>query len=423
MQLPYLTAALPGAGGQIKKLLEDFVVEEIPLYTPQGVGTHCYITIEKRGISTMQAVRTLAQAVGRPSGDIGYAGLKDTQAVARQTFSVEHLETARARGLEMPHMRVADISRHRNKLKIGHLAGNRFTIKIRNDQWSKDQSLQGRALENAKAVLAALAPTGVPNFFGPQRFGMRKDNHLLGLAILQNNAQEFVRRFLGDPDPSVDHGDVLVARQQFANERLDLALQHWPGHLREERRALAAMVRAKGNASPALFAVDLPLKRLLVSAFQAFLFNEVLATRLPQLTRILPGDLCWKHDNGSVFAVEESAEAAQKEQPRCDAHEISPSGPMFGYRMTEPTGAPREMEAAALQRQGLTPEVFATPRAQKSKGGRRAMRFFPQDLDVAAESDAHGPFLQLHFALPPGCFATVLLGEIMKTDVPTDAAA
>jgi tRNA pseudouridine13 synthase len=102
MRLPYLTADLPGIGGLIKQHLTDFRVEEIPAYEAKGVGTHCYILVEKRGFSTMAAADILAKAFGRKNMDIGYAGLKDKQAVTSQWFSVEHLESAKAKAAELP---------------------------------------------------------------------------------------------------------------------------------------------------------------------------------------------------------------------------------------------------------------------------------------------------------------------------------
>ena len=90
MQLPppvYLTAKLPGTGGLIKQHLDDFRVEELPAYKFEGVGTHCYLKVEKRGFSTMAAADILAKALGRKNIEIGYAGLKDKQAVTTQWFS------------------------------------------------------------------------------------------------------------------------------------------------------------------------------------------------------------------------------------------------------------------------------------------------------------------------------------------------
>ena len=420
MTIPYLTADLPGIGGRIKSRVDDFAVRELPLYAPSGQGNHVYFTVEKRGISTLNAVNMVARALGRKTLEIGYAGLKDTQAVAQQTFSVEHESHTRVAALELPQMRVINVTRHQNKLKIGHLAGNHFTIKIRNDQWAIAGGSISDAGKAATAVLQRLAITGVPNFFGPQRFGMRGDNHLLGLNLLRGQSEAFLKRWLGDPDPRVDHGGVLEARRHFANGNLDLAVTHWPGHLREERRALSSLARHPQKFDQALRLVDIRLKRLLISALQAHLFNETMSRRLDRLGTILPGDLAWKHDIGAVFRVGNSATEVATEQSRCAAHEISPSGPMFGYRMTEPEGEPGEMEKAVLDKAELKPTDFHSPRAEKSKGSRRAMRFFPSEMTLNTGTDDLGPFIELIFSLPPGCFATVLLGELMKTDVPVD---
>ena len=200
----------------IKQYPEDFRVEEIPLYKADGVGTHCYLKVEKRNFSTMAAADILAKALGRKNIDIGYAGLKDKQAITTQWFSVEHLESSRAKSLELPAgMKVVEISRHRNKIKRGHLAGNRFVIKIRNEEWGRVGASLDEPAKKAQAVLEAMEVTGSPNFFGPQRFGMRRDNHMLGLALVRGDAKEFVDRFLGDPDESVDHGGVMAARQSY----------------------------------------------------------------------------------------------------------------------------------------------------------------------------------------------------------------
>lgn len=419
MQLPYLTAELPGIGGVLKSKVDDFVVHEIPLYAAEGVGTHCYVQLEKRGVSTMDAARVLARALGKRNFDIGYAGLKDTRAVTTQWFSMEHVESARVRELELPpSMRVVTITRHRNKIKMGHLAGNRFIIKVRNEEWTRIGASLDEPRRRAEAIVAALDKTGAANFFGPQRFGMRKDNHLLGQALLTGDFQGFVDRFLGDPDPRVDHGDVLQARQLYKNGKLDEAIKLWPGHLANERRALSALLKGKNNPKRAVHAIDMKLKELLVSALQSWLFNKVLERRLPKLAAILPGDLCWKHDNGAVFRVGDNPDDAMKEQPRADAHEISPTGPMFGWKMSEAASVVKVMEDAALAEAGLTLEAFSG--ALGSHGARRALRFFPKEMQLDTGADDRGPYLQLAFTLPPGSYATVLLGEVMKTDVVVD---
>jgi tRNA pseudouridine13 synthase len=415
----YLTSNLPGTGGLIKQHAEDFKVEEIPLYKADGVGTHCYLKIEKRNFSTMAAADILAKALGRKNIDIGYAGLKDKLAVTTQWFSVEHLDTSRAKSVELPQgMKVVEITRHRNKIKRGHLAGNRFTIKIRNPEWARVGASLDEPARKAVAILNELEKTGAPNFFGPQRFGMRKDNHLLGLALITGNDKDFVDRFLGMPDESLDHGGVLHARKSYAAGNLQTALSQWPGHLRDERAALSALVKSKGNAKRAVYAVNLELKKLLVSALQSYLFNKVLERRLPKLAAILPGDFCYKHDNGAGFLVPADADATAKEQPRADAHEISPTGPLFGYRMSETQSVVKTMEDEVLKEFNLTAESFSGKIG--APGSRRPMRFFPENTRLETGEDDHGPFLQLGFTLPSGTYATVLLGEVMKEDITID---
>ncbi len=166
----------PLVPGRYKTLPEDFVVEELPAYAPADAGTHCFVLIEKRGLSTPDAVFQLARALGRREREFGWAGLKDAQAITRQWVSIEHADPERLRALSLEGVQVLEVRRHGNKLKLGHLRGNRFTIRLR-----------GAGAEHLPALvtnLADLAARGAPNWFGEQRFGKRGANLGKGLAIL-----------------------------------------------------------------------------------------------------------------------------------------------------------------------------------------------------------------------------------------------
>ena len=171
-ELPYLTGDLPGIGGRIKERLEDFRVEEIPLYEASGEGTHVYFRIVKAGIPTPAAVDRIARHMGVRPHEIGLAGLKDARAIATQMLSLEHADTERLAALSDGQVRVTWTSRHTNKLRPGHLAGNRFSIRIR--------GAGAAELEPARRVLDVLCRRGVPNYFGRQRFGARGDTARLG---------------------------------------------------------------------------------------------------------------------------------------------------------------------------------------------------------------------------------------------------
>jgi tRNA pseudouridine13 synthase len=404
--LPYLTADLPGTGGLIRQRLEDFRVEELPLYEPCGEGTHVYFRIAKAGVPTPAAVDRIARYMGVRPMDIGLAGLKDAQALTTQMLSLEHADPARLAAYHDAQVQVVWVGRHGNKLRPGHLAGNRFVVRIR--------SVGQAQLAAAEAVLEALKRRGVPNYFGPQRFGARGDTADLGAALVRGDLAEFIALYLGRSKPT-DPPDCRAARDAFDAGFLPRAQQLWPRHYTSERKALAAWKRS-GKPGPAIAAVDKRMRRLYVSALQSRLFNDVLTRRLDTLDVLWDGDMAEKAENGAVFLVVDAA----VEQPRCQRLEISPSGPIVGYRGTLAEGRMGQIEREALAAAQLSPDDFRRVGALKVKGGRRALRFALSSPALSPGRDEHGEFLELVFTAPSGCYATVVLREIMKTedDVP-----
>jgi len=193
--LPYLTADLPGTGGEIKVEPAHFVVEEIPLYDPSGEGQHVYVRLTREGLTTREIEIGLAGLFNLRDVDVGCAGRKDKHARTTQTFSLSlpntNVEEVAARiGEHMP-VELAWVRRHRNKIKAGHLLGNLFRIVILNPR-------EG-ALQQARAVVEALGERGLPNFYGPQRFGVEGNNAERGREILftgQGPRERWLRRLL-----------------------------------------------------------------------------------------------------------------------------------------------------------------------------------------------------------------------------------
>ncbi len=402
--LPYLTGDVAPVPAAIKRRYEDFAVEEIPAYEPAGDGDHVYFKIEKQGLSTMRAIQDIARKLGVASHEIGLAGLKDARAITVQMLSLEHVDPQRIAELNIPRIKILSVSRHRNKLKIGHLRGNRFRIRLRNVDMKRS--------EDVRAVCDVLLRRGVPNYFGQQRFGHRGDTWAIGRAVLQRDHVTAIDLMLGRPGPH-DTGEVLKARQLYDAGNFEAAAKAWPYGFRDCARATKAMAKSKGKHMRAIYAVDLRLKKFFVNAYQSHLFNLVLAKRIQEFDRALVGDLAYKHENGAVFRVEdETAEA-----PRAAAFDISPTGPLFGYRMTEPEGVPGEMERTVLAEQGLTPESFRPGKDMRFQGTRRPLRFRPEGLETEASEDHYGPFLELRFTLSSGCYATMLLREICKSSL------
>jgi len=400
-RLPCLTDDTPPIGAAIKRRYEDFRVDEVPAYEPCGEGDHIYFKIEKRGLATMRAVNDIASRLGVPARQIGLAGLKDARAIATQTLSIEHIDPKRVEGLVIPRIKILSVSRHRNKLKIGHLRGNTFTIKLR--ECDPDR------IEDIRGICDRLASRGVPNYFGQQRFGTRGDTWIIGKAVLANDADTVVDLMLGRPGP-FDTGAVLEARKLYEAGDFDAAAKTWPFGFRDNIRVCRQLARAGGKRRRAYHAIDLRMKKFFVNAYQSYLFNQVLARRMPDIDRLLVGDLAWRHERGSVFKVED----VEVETPRAEAFEISPTGPIFGVKMTRAEGQPGETEQSILDAESLRLEDFRGLKRMKLHGSRRPMRFKPEDLAIDAGSDEHGPFVSLSFRLPAGCYATMILHEVCK---------
>lgn len=171
--LPFVTADLPGSGGRVKASPEDFRVDEVPAYAPSGTGPHLWLHVEKRDRTTRDVLRGLSRALGVADRDAGYAGLKDKAAVTTQWLSFPVARDPDPAGLAGDGFRVLAASRHGNKLRAGHLRGNRFAVAVR-----------GGDLSRARACAAALAERGLANFYGPQRFGAAGRNADVGRALL-----------------------------------------------------------------------------------------------------------------------------------------------------------------------------------------------------------------------------------------------
>jgi tRNA pseudouridine13 synthase len=341
--LPFVTAELPGSGGTVRATPEDFRVDEVPAYLPSGAGAHLYLHVEKRGRTTRDAVRTLAQALGVPERDAGFAGMKDKDAVTTQWLSfpvARDPDPAALAAVAGGGLRVLAASRHGNKLRTGHLRGNRFSILVRGGD-------PGRA----RAAAAAVAERGLPNFFGPQRFGSEGRNADLGRALVVGGpaaATPEVRR---------------VARDRF-------------------------------------------MRRLMLSAYQASLFNRWLSERLRDglFAAALRGDVMKKLDTGGLFTCEDPA----ADGPRVLAFEVSPTGPMYGHKLRTAAEEALAREERVLAEEGIGLDAFARGGGE-AEGTRRAARL-PVRATVTDEADGY----RADFELPKGSYATVLLRELMK---------
>lgn len=354
----YLSDDLPGIGGQIKVDPIDFEVEEIPLYLPEGDGPHVYVWIEKRGITTQEAIERLARRFAATRRDVGSAGIKDKHALTRQwismpLFQLNTQDPSQMLGPVDDALEVLQARLHRNKLRTGHLAGNRFRVNIR------ALACDGpTALERARAILERLTTRGMPNYYGDQRFGIDGQTLALGLGLLS-----------GDDD---------------------------------------ARRRLRGNAF---------LTRLAVSAVQSELFNRVLTARMQRdlLGTILDGDVVQKTDTGGTF-VTPTDELAHT-QGRLERGELTLTGPMLGPKMIAAERDARTFEDEVIAASGFDPALLDSQK-RLAQGTRRPLLVPLGDPQVRLASAGENDMIQLEFSLPSGSYATILLQEITRQPAP-----
>lgn len=345
------------ATGVIRRSAEDFVVEEIPAYAPSGRGEHLYITFEKRGLTTPDALRAISLALEVDARAAGAAGMKDKHAITTQTASfpfplARDAEAAVAR-IAIPGVTVVSAARHDNKLKPGHLVGNRFTLVVRDVPRSE--------IDGVIARLDRAGREGVPNAFGPQRFGRDGDNPARTLAWLSGK-------------------------------------ERGPRDKREQR--------------------------LLFSSLQSWLFNQVLDRRVSAGTwaRVMAGDVAKKHDSGGIFTVPPEGADLADAKARAEAGMLSATGPMFGVKMRWPEGEPLAIEREVLAAASLDEARFAGWR-YLGEGTRRALRMMVAELAVEAlpaDEGAELSSLRVRFVLPKGGYATTVLARACRV---IDAAA
>ncbi|MDY0213842.1 MAG: tRNA pseudouridine(13) synthase TruD, partial [Desulfuromonadaceae bacterium] len=281
----YLTNQFAGTGGNIKLTPEDFWVEEIPAYIPSGEGEHLYLWIEKRNCSTLHLVQLLAEQLQLKPADIGFAGLKDKRATTRQWVSVSapaEISEDRLSALEFDaDIKILAVKRHSNKLRLGHLRGNRFKLNI--------HAVVPDGLKRTQDILHVLEHTGVPNLFGAQRYGVRGNNHSIGEAILRADFDRAAQEIIGTP-ATISNIHWQKAAQAFADGDIDTAVTVMPRHMRDERRLLQAL-RGGASSKKAVLSMGKKMLRLYLSAYQSQIFDRQVRMRLDSLDTLWSGDI------------------------------------------------------------------------------------------------------------------------------------
>lgn len=406
----------PALGGTIKERPEDFFVEEIPLFEPAGTGEHIYVHAEKSRLSTSELVDLASRCFGVARKDIGFAGMKDKQAVTRQTISIHapFKDPALAYRMSDTRLRVMWADRHTENLRRGQLAGNRFAIKIRN--------VDAAAAPRAYRALRELERRGVPNRFGVQRFGTRRNNQEIGRRVLLGDFAGAVDHIVAPYECGPDLADA-PARERYASGDLAGALRLFPRQSRAERRVVEGLL---DGASPeeALDWVDETQRRFWCSAVQSAVFNHVLEARVADGTfdQLREGDLALRHVFDRTRREPEPVTPDLLGDPtlpdRLASFDLSATGPMWGPGMMRASGDVDRLEREALGALGLTMDDLLRYDAIHGddliRGARRELRVPVTETTVEGGADEFGMYVLCAFRLPSGSFATVVMDELMS---------
>lgn len=407
-----------GIGGTIRNQYEDFYVEEIPDLIPTGEGPNVWIWIEKIGRTTLDVVLDIARDLHIDRKRMGFAGMKDKKARTRQWICIsnmdseEQFEQVKSLSGQIYKTDFLKVIRGRKKLRMGQLKGNKFRILIR------DIDDVEKSAEIASDILKQLEVTGVPNYFGWQRFGKPRTNtHLVGEALVENDLKKAVGRYIGNPTDE-EHEENQKARKAYDDGDLEKSLELMGKGMRYEKMMIRELIKdsKKGELTDksyknALYALPKPLQRMFVHAYQSFLFNAAVSKRVEMgINKYIEGDIIINNEERIV-----RDKTPEEYQELIDTFQVNPTSPLYGTKVPFAGGKVGEMEKSILDDYGLSKEDFEVPKMPRlgSHGLRRSMRF--QVWDTSAIATDEGVLTE--FSINKGSYATAVLREVMKKDV------
>lgn len=341
---------------------KDFTVEELPLYKFSGDGEHIVVLIRKKDMTTWEMLSALSSAIGIKQKDIGYAGLKDKDGMTIQYISMPKSFESQITAFAHPNIKILNITRHKNKIKLGHLAGNRFFIRLKKVMPSDFVKL--------KNALAKIESEGMPNYFGYQRFGRDGKNHELGREIAHGQRTERnqnLKRFFISAYQSKLFNDWL-------SFRIDTSRLIESFDKKELNEAIKIHFASKGIAAPNIPPTELK--------------------KQTQFFKILDGEAMCHYPHGKLF----NAEDPKEEAARFDKKQIAPTGLLCGERNRLSSG-----DAFEIEKYFMDDKIPAL-------GDRRYAWIFP--YECSAEYDEEEAHAKIRFCLPKGSYATYLIEEI-----------
>lgn len=425
-----------GIGGKIRRLLDDFIVEEllvdgslaevspsVEAWEPVGEGRYLICVLVKRKWDTFLAVRKVAEKLRINQKRIKFAGIKDTKALTAQHISLQGVSPKRVSEVKIKDITLYPQRFSKSRIYSQLIQGNRFHITIRGIIYSA--SVIEERTKDIQVEIADLG--GVPNFFGHQRFGtIRPNTHQVGRYLVKGDVEKAAFAYLAEPALH-EHPEAREAREQLEDNRdFEEAFAHFPRFLRYERFMLNHLTKYPRDFVGAFRELPRRLRKLFVQACQSYLFNRFLSERIRRgipLNEPQVGDYVIKLDEQGLPTDDFGQVTAQNVQTMEEAFEegkMYVAAPLVGTQQPPSGGLQGEIEQDILETENLAPEDFRLsfmPEAT-STGGLRAMLNPVRNLiREEMSADTENPdlrMIKLGFKLNRGSYATVLLREFMK---------
>jgi tRNA pseudouridine13 synthase len=400
----------------------EFVVEEITrdgavleVNTPADFGKpedqalerdyFTHFILQKSGWNTMQALAAIARHLHARANRFDFAGTKDRASLSTQLCSAFALPPQRLLAVRLKDLRVLGAWKARERVRLGDLAGNRFTITLTKQNCG--------VTPDAKKIAARAKKLGYrfPNYFGAQRFGsLRANAAAVGFALLRKDFEGAVREYLCATQGE-KLADAVRARRRLARENdFAAALKYFPRYLKFERLLLEHLAAAPRDFAGALSRLPRHLQLLFVHAVQSRLFNDELEARVRAGTLFSPepGDW-WCEANELGFPNVGAA------RPVEDAGEVKKLvAEHKAFLVSELLGAdskpsPSQKKLLEENRLSLEDFRFKTLSWLTTRGGKRVLFAPLEGFKVLSEEP-----VRLRFSLPSGSYATIALQELLK---------
>ncbi|NOZ90033.1 MAG: tRNA pseudouridine(13) synthase TruD [Epsilonproteobacteria bacterium] len=328
----------------------DFVVSEIPLYEFSGEGEHLILHIRKKDMTTWEMIGAIARYLNIKTKDIGYAGLKDKHAMTMQYISIlARGNEDRLKDFTHDKIKILSIQRHNNKIRVGHLKGNHFKIRLK--------KVLGVQKDKLDSTLKWIKKYGVPNYFGNQRFGNDGKNYQEGRDIVE--------------------GKLKIRNRKTKTFLLNAYQSYLFNSWLSKRIELSILLESFSEDETATI---LGLQKGTLKGTK----------KQPHFFKLLEGDLMMHYPYGRVFELESLENEAQRFMDR----DISPTGLLAGKRVSRSDKIAGEIESKYDTTIG-------------ENGARRYAWIFVEDIKRNyIEEKAH---YELSFYLPKGSYATNVL--------------